>query len=125
MKYLIIYLILLPLYSFGQRLTKAEIRADRDIINDALHNKTTTQILVDQVIPDKQTAIAVVEPILFKIYGKEQIVGERPYVIDLVDGYWTIYGTLKELPGQIVMGGTFLIVLSAKDGRVIKLTHGK
>jgi hypothetical protein len=125
MKYLIICLILLPLYSFGQQLTKAEIRADRDIINDALHNKTTTQILVDQVIPDKQTAIAVVEPILFKIYGKEQIVGERPYVIDLVDGYWIIYGALKELPGQIVMGGTFLIVLSAKDGRVIKLTHGK
>jgi len=126
MKYLLICVILLPLFSCGQRPAKAEIRADRDMINDALHNKTTTQILVDQVIPDKQTAIAVVEPILFKIYGKDQIISERPYVANLIDGYWIVSGTLKTPPpGYDVVGGTFLIVISEKDGRIIKLTHGK
>jgi len=101
MKYLFTCLILVPLFSCGQHPTKADIRADQDIINDALHNKSTAQILVGQVMPDKQTAIAVVEPILFKIYGKDQIIGERPYLIDLVDGYWIVSGTLKEEPGYI------------------------
>src|SRR5580698_6782459 len=114
MKFLLICLILLPLFSVGQQLTKAEVQFDREIIKEALHDNTTTQILVDKVIPDKETAIAVVEPILFKIYGKDNILGERPYVINLVDGYWIVNGTLKAPPGEDVMGGTFLIVLSAQ-----------
>ena len=125
MKYLLTCLILLPLFSFGQRLTKAEIQADREMIKEALHGGATKQILVDQVIPDKATTIAVVEPILFRIYGKEHIIVERPYRIDLVDGYWIVSGTLKAPLGKDVVGGTFLIILSAQDGHVIKLTHGK
>jgi hypothetical protein len=111
--------------SFAQHLSKADIQYDRTIIRNALTNKTEKQILVDTVIPDKQTAIAVAESILFRVYGKDQILSEKPYSVCFVDGYWLLGGTLKEAPGEIVVGGTFFIILSAKDGRVIKLTHGK
>src|ERR1700722_7224693 len=121
MKYLLTCLILLPLFSFGQRLTKGEIQAYRDIIREALNNKAIKPVCVDKVIPDKETAVAVAEPILFRIYGKDQIIHEQPYVANLVDGYWILNGTLPE--GWV--GGTFLIVLSARDGKVVRLIHTK
>ncbi len=93
----------------------------RKVIKDALADKTNKQVCVDKVISDKQTAIAVAEPILFKIYGKGHILGERPYNVSLIDGYWVLSGTLPK--GWD--GGTFFIILAAKDGRVIKLIHYK
>ncbi|SRR5258706_10188705 len=75
----------------------------------------------DTLIKDNHTAIAVVEPILFKIYGKEQITNERPYECYLIDCYWYISGTLPK--GSL--GGVFEVIVSAKDGMIIKLTHGK
>jgi len=121
MKYLLICLILLPLFSIAQQLTKAELAETRAMIKSALTDKTHRQILVDRVIGDKATAIAVAEPILFKIYGKNQILGEKPYSVSLVDGYWILGGTLP----KGYKGGTFLIIFSAKDGQVIKLIHTK
>lgn len=76
---------------------------------------------VDGLIGDKETAIAIAEPILFKAYGKDHILGEKPYNAILYNGYWILSGSLPE--GY--KGGTFLIVLSAKDARVISLTHYK
>ncbi|MBI4945999.1 MAG: hypothetical protein HY840_06320 [Bacteroidetes bacterium] len=38
-----------------------------------------------------------------------------------MDNYWVISGTMKELHP----GGTFLIIIDARDCRVIKITHGK
>ena len=121
MKYLFVCLVLLPLLSNAQQLTKTELADARAMIKSALTDKTHKQILVDKVIGDKETAIAVAEPILFKIYGKNQILSEKPYSVSLVDGYWILGGTLPK--GYI--GGTFLIILSEKDGRVIKLIHTK
>jgi septin family protein len=121
MKYILVCIILLPLLSAAQQLTKTELADSRAMIKSALSDKNNKQILVDKVISDKETAIAVAEPILFKIYGKNQILSEKPYQVELVDGYWILNGTLP----KGYLGGTFLIILSAKDGRVIKLTHYK
>lgn len=115
MKHILKLLFFIPLLSFGQNIER------RKIIKDALDDKTGKQILVDKVIPDEATAIAVAEPILFKIYGRDQIIGEKPYTISSVDGYWMLSGSLA----KGYLGGVFFIILSAKDGRVIKLTHGK
>jgi hypothetical protein len=126
MKCLFICLILLPLFSAAQQLTKTELAEARDLIKSALTDKIHKQILVDTIVKDRETAIAVAEPILFKIYGKKHIIGEKPYRVELVDGYWILSGSLpKHGPGEFVVGGTFLIILSSKDGRVIKLIHGK
>jgi hypothetical protein len=75
----------------------------------------------DTLIKDKETAIAVAEPILFKIYGKKNIIDERPYECYLINRYWYISGTLPK--GWV--GGVFEIIINSKDGKVIKLIHGK
>jgi hypothetical protein len=82
---------------------------------------TTVKPFYDTLIKGKETAIAIVEPILFKIYGRKQIIKERPYETYLIDGYWYITGTLP----KGYLGGTFEIIFSAYDGKVIKLTHYK
>lgn len=73
------------------------------------------------LISDSITAVQVAEPILFKVYGKANITNEQPYETYLINHYWVIIGTLPK--GWL--GGTFLLVLDAQDGRIIKLTHGK
>src|ERR1035438_1732572 len=80
---------------YGQNNAKDSIAYDhylKKIILDALTNKTEKQILVDTIIPDRKTAISVAEAILFKVYGKQTIIKEQPYSVDLIDGYWILQG---------------------------------
>jgi hypothetical protein len=73
------------------------------------------------IIKDSITAINIAETILFDIYGKEKIEGEKPYEIYLIDNYWLIKGTLAK--GW--KGGTFLIIIDGRNSKVLKITHGK
>ena len=73
------------------------------------------------ILKDSTTAVSVAEPILFAEYGKV-ITMERPYkIFRLKQYYWVIMGTLPE----DAMGGNFVIVLDARDCRVLRLTHYK
>jgi hypothetical protein len=74
----------------------------------------------DTLLSDKETAIEYAEIILFKVYGKEQIISERPYNIYKAHGFWYMDGTLKE-----EKGGTFEIIFNSKNGQIIRLCHGK
>lgn len=91
----------------------------QSLADTTLHNaaKNTEQLLLAK----KETAIAVAEPILFSIYGKDAILGEKPYEAYLIDNYWVIVGTLPEG----MLGGTFLIILDATNAKVVRITHGK
>jgi hypothetical protein len=120
MKYLLICLLFCPLFSFAQQKDKEVTAFWRTEIKKALANKKNQRV-VDMVIPDSATAVVVAEPILFKVYGKDEILGEKPYKVNSVDGYWVLTGTLPE--GYV--GGTFVIIMAAKDARVIKLIHYK
>ena len=122
MRYWIIFLFILPTYSFAQRDSTDYIKAIRHSIKVALKDKSFKHIITNKPISDKQTAIEVAEPILFKTYGKDRIRDEQPYNADFIDGYWVLSGTL---PYYYTKGGTFLIILDGKDGNVIKLTHSK
>ncbi len=73
------------------------------------------------LITTKDIAIAMVEPLLFSIYGKQNIIKQRPYEVYLIDGYWYLSGTLPKES----LGGTFEIIIDAKNGRVLKLIYGK
>ncbi|MHA6249982.1 NTF2 fold immunity protein [Pontibacter sp. CAU 1760] len=88
---------------------------------DALNNPSQKQILEEKVIKNKQTAISVAEAMLFSIYGKDNIVRQRPYESHLIDGYWVLIGTLP----KDWVGGKFLIIINSTDGKIVKLTHGK
>jgi hypothetical protein len=76
---------------------------------------------IGPLIEDKKMAIAVSEAILFKVYGEENIKGQRPYGVYKTDLYWVLTGTLPE--GYV--GGVFEIAIDANDARVIGLAHGK
>jgi len=74
----------------------------------------------DTLIRDKETAISIAEIILFKIYSKALITSERPYECYLIDGYWFLRGTLpKNFTGDV-----FEVIMRAKDGSIVKMTHG-
>jgi hypothetical protein len=94
----------------------------RKEIKEALKDTTDSGNKEHPLIPDEKTAIAIVEPILFKFYGEEKIKNERPYKSELVDGYWLIKGSL---PAKYKVGGTFSVIINSVDGRIIKFTHYK
>lgn len=73
------------------------------------------------IIKDKETAINVINPILFSVYGENIIKKQQPYEAYLVNNYWIILGTLPK--GHL--GGTFLIIVDATNSKIIRLTHGK
>ncbi len=100
---------------------KLGIEYSKGELKKALSNKKEKLILVDTLITDKETAIIISEAILFKIYGKENTIRQRPYEINKINEYWVINGTLPDN----INGGTFLIILNSTDGQVIRLTHGK
>ena len=116
-------IVLLPFLLTGQdfkgRVMLGEQHA-KDAIKKAIE-KIDEKPFYDTLIKDEETAIAVVEPILFKNYGKKNIINERPYECYLVDRYWYISGTLPK--GW--KGGVFEIIISSKNGQIIKLIHGK
>jgi hypothetical protein len=87
----------------------------------ALKDTIQPNAINDQVIIDSSIVIKVIEPILFKIYGKEHIIEQRPYDISFIDKYWIINGTMKE----VHPGGTFLIIVDSRNGQIIKLIHGE
>jgi NTF2 fold immunity protein of polymorphic toxin system component len=114
---------ILPIISLGQNIKEREVLGEenaRQAIKKALNDKSYKPFY-DTLIKDKGIAIAVAESILFKIYGKKNIIKERPYESYLIDGFWYISGTLP----KNYKGGVFEIIISAKDAHVKKLTHGK
>lgn len=104
--------------NFNGRLVIGEQSAKQEV-KKAL--KGSEKPFYDTLITDKETAIAVVEPILFKIYGKDNILSERPYEIYLINSYWFISGTLP----KGYQGGTFEVIINASNCQVVKLIHGK
>ena len=109
-----------------------QTKGDRTILGKSYAEKELESALTDKsqhnvvdnttaIIKDSLTAINVAEPILFGIYGKDNIIKQRPYEIYFIDNYWVISGTL---PKEYV-GGTFLIIIDSRDSKIIRITHGK
>ncbi|WP_316820284.1 YbbC/YhhH family protein [Pedobacter gandavensis] len=73
------------------------------------------------LIKDSLTAIKIAEPILFGIYGENNISAQRPYEVYLIGNYWVLNGTLA----KDKLGGTFLIIINSMDSKVLKIIHGK
>lgn len=84
-------------------------------------NEPSANLLKDHVlINNQQDLIQIAETILFKIYGKQLIIHERPYIINLIGDYWIMEGTL-----HAELGGTFCIVIDRKTCEVKGISHGK
>lgn len=88
------------------------------LVGKSQHNVIDNKTII---IKDSSTAINVAEPILFSIYGKANIIKQRPYEIYFIDNYWVLTGTLP----KAWVGGTFLIIIDSRNSKVLKITHGK
>lgn len=116
-------LMILPFFSCGQNINERIIIGEqqaKQAIKNALEDKDYKPFY-DTLVKDKETAIAIAEAILFKTYGKKNITTQRPYECYFIEAHWYISGSLPK--GWV--GGVFEIIISAKDGRVVKLIHGK
>jgi hypothetical protein len=72
------------------------------------------------LVSDQKTAIAIAEAVLFHVYGERTIREQRPYIIKHVRDKWIIDGAP---PPRGMAGGSFHIVISQRDGRVLEITH--
>ena len=71
------------------------------------------------LVPDKETAIKIAEVILFRLYGEEDIITQRPYKLKEKDDIWWISGTLKKNE----LGSAFNIAISKQTAAVLHLQH--
>jgi hypothetical protein len=103
--------------------SKLGIEVAKNELEEALADTTKLEILEknELLIKEEKTAIGVAEPILFEIYGKSKIEDERPYEVFLINNYWVIRGTLN----RFSLGGTFSIVIDARNSKVIRVIHYK
>jgi len=119
--HLLIFLIL-SINTFGQ--TKNDTINAQNEVRYMLKNPTNKYNLINNktiIIKDRLTAINVAEPILFGVFGKANIIKQKPYKIFFIDNYWLIKGTLPK--GKI--GGTFQIIIDSRNSKVIDIIHGK
>ncbi|HLV50380.1 MAG TPA: NTF2 fold immunity protein [Flavobacterium sp.] len=75
----------------------------------------------DLLIKSDETAIKVVEPILFERYGQENIESQKPYEVHKIDQYYVISGTLP----YGYTGGTFVAIIDETNARILYITHYK
>ena len=96
----------------------AEYQLREVIANNKLHNIINS---TDKIIKTKEILIKIVEPILFDIYGKNNIEKQKPYEINDFENYYVINGTLE----KGYKGGTFLLIIDKRNSQILKITHGK
>ncbi|HJT43499.1 MAG TPA: NTF2 fold immunity protein [Rhizomicrobium sp.] len=76
------------------------------------------------LVPDAKTAISIARAVLTPIYGPQVIQAEEPLIAVRQDDVWVVRGTLN-CPHEKCLGGTAELKLSAKDGRILHVIHGK
>jgi hypothetical protein len=124
MRYLPILLLMISINAYSQNneteLGKSYAERELKLVlsEESQHNVVDKKSII---IKDSSIAIKVVEPILFSIYGKENIESQKPYESYFIEKYWVITGTLP----NNMKGGVFLIIIDARDSRILKITHGK
>ena len=73
------------------------------------------------IVPDEPVAVKIAEAIFPPIFGMAKTAACQPYHAELKDGVWTVYGTLKN--GS--RGGTPMMTIRKRDGRVIEVWHSQ
>ena len=73
------------------------------------------------LVARQETAAAIADAVAVETYGEEVLAAERPLVAKREAGVWHVSGHFAHpMPGGVVE-----VWISPKDGRVIRMTHGK
>lgn len=120
----VVFLLSVNVYSQvkNNRITLGRSHAENEL-KITLANEKNDNVINNEslLIKSKDLAVKIAEPILFDIYGRHNIIEERPYEIFLIDKYWVISGTIP-LNSK---GGTFLIIIDARNAKIMRIIHGK
>jgi hypothetical protein len=117
MKYLILACVLtVPILQAQQPKTKTEFDEARRSIE-----RTHSYQPPNGFVSDQKTATAIAYAVAVPVYGKTQIDSELPLHGELKDGKWLVLGTLSN---QLV-GGTVIVEIDQKTGKILYLLHGK
>lgn len=77
-------------------------------------------------VPDSLTAVRIAVAVWAPIYGEAAIRKEEPFHASLKNDIWTVTGFLPAPPpGMESVGGVALAEIAKKDGRIIRVSHGK
>lgn len=93
-----------------------------EVLADTTHRPWNNSRQHIVLIKTEEDVVAVAEPILFGIYGKQKILKERPYGVYKFGDYWYVSGSLQR---WYDFGGGFEIILDSRDARVLSITHYK
>jgi hypothetical protein len=87
----------------------------------SMEKQTFTVTRKEGYVPNRETAEKIAEAVWIPIYGKDNIDRQRPFGATLRNGVWYVCGSLPE--GWF--GGTAEAEISRKDGRILRISHGK
>lgn len=73
------------------------------------------------LVPTEETAVAIATAVFVPIFGAEKIQAQMPFHATLRSGVWHVSGTLP----AGTLGGTAEAEIDAKDGRILKVSHGQ
>jgi len=76
---------------------------------------------VEGYVSDGETAIAIAVAVWTPIYGREQIVDNKPYKAVLKNGIWHVKGSIP----HGMLGGVPEAEISKEDGLILRVSHGK
>ena len=78
-----------------------------------------TPLPKEGLVPDKETAIKIAEVVLFRLYGEQNIIRQRPYTVKEEDYIWWVSGTLP----KDSYGTVFNIGISKQTAAILHLTR--
>ena len=76
-------------------------------------------------VPNGTTAVKIAEAVLTPIYSARTIRAERPLRASLANGIWTVIGTLSCSVANSCPEGVAIVEIDKKDGRILRVSHGK
>jgi hypothetical protein len=88
---------------------------------NAQHARPHSYIPPNGFVPDSLTAVRIATAVWNPIYGERQIQGEQPYRASLRHGIWTVEGSLPDN----AIGGVAVAEIEKRDGRIVRVSHGK
>ncbi|WP_170170199.1 NTF2 fold immunity protein [Hymenobacter perfusus] len=113
----------------AQKFSPKLLKQARAITDRMLNEPVDIRLPAHAAIRDANTAITIAEALAFSEFGEKEVRDERPYNVMYIDGYWVVTGSMKEAivdtDKHVTIGGVFEVILDAKDGRVLRLTHGE
>lgn len=121
-----LFLLLIPFLCFCKT-SNWESLQDKVVINSlyeelVLNPENSPLVLKERLISNEEKAVQVAELFLFDIYGKDEIIKQKPYKICQYKDNWIITGSYYD---ENTKGGVFEIAIDSKTGRIVGVVHGE